>query len=295
MVHKKGKLPAKRVEAQRGNKPSAITRTPVASACGHRNWAMAIAAPRFGLHTGPVLVERSCLPQKVIAASEYHDILSHTEEFDIIRLVHALVLFVSLFGPAAILGQKISEPSGVTIGVTNTGVFTIQGSVPAWTYSGSIPGNVSTVTGPVEGSDNNQVSTNGAFDQFTVNYLDPEGNPWQMQLRAYRALPSATISFSPLMEVPNQRPYAVLNRFPVTPHHFANAGWNRAFGLVGWLEPTALGYFSTTNLAHPSCRLLRSLFPNGKRGCLTGAPMVPSLLRLTPAIPCCPPVTCIAT
>ena len=56
-----------------------------------------------------------------------------------------------------------------------------------------------------------------------------------MELRAYRQLASAILSFSPLNSVPNQRPYAVLTQFPVTPHHFSNAGWTRLFGPVPWM------------------------------------------------------------
>jgi hypothetical protein len=152
------------------------------------------------------------------------------------RLVSVLLLLIPVLCATLLLGQSINEPSGVTIGVNHAGTFSIQPGDPAWTYSGSIPGHVASITGPVSGSDNNQVSTNGTFDEFTVIYLDPEGNPWRMQLRAYRNLPSATISFSPLTTVPNQRPYAVISRFPTTPHHFSNAGWNRAFGLVGWMD-----------------------------------------------------------
>jgi hypothetical protein len=137
---------------------------------------------------------------------------------------------------SAAMGQSISEPSGVTISVTGAGAFTISSGHPAWTYAGSIPGHVTYIAGPESGSDNNAVSTNGLFDQLTVNYSDPEGNPWSMQVRAYRSSPSASISFSPLTTVPNQRPYAVLHQFPITPHHFSNAGWNRAFGLVGWMD-----------------------------------------------------------
>lgn len=152
------------------------------------------------------------------------------------RLVSVLLRLIPVACATTLLGQSISEPSGVTISVTNTGIFSIQPKDSAWTYSGTLAGHVTGITGPVSGSDNNKVSTNGPFDQFTVSYLDPDGNPWSMQLRAYRDLPSATISFSPLTDVPNQRPYAVLHQFPTTPHHFSNAGWNRAFGLVGWMD-----------------------------------------------------------
>ena len=159
------------------------------------------------------------------------------------RYVRACLLAICLVCATTLLGQSISEASGVTIGVTNAGTFTIQGSEAVWTYSGNISGQVTSITGPENGSDDNLVSTNGPFDEFTVNYSDPEGKPWRMQLCAYRALPSATISFSPLTTVPNQRPYAVLSRFPITPHHFANSGWNRRFGLMGWLDQDSAWLF----------------------------------------------------
>ena len=151
-------------------------------------------------------------------------------------LVHLFLLTIPILCITGLRGQSITEPSGVTIGVASDGTFTIQSAEPVWTYSGSTSGRVIDITGPVRGSDNNQVFTNGPFDEFTVDYTDPDGNPWSMQLRGYRYLRSATISFSPLTTVPNQRPYAVLHQFPITPHHFSNAGWNRAFGLVGWME-----------------------------------------------------------
>lgn len=148
-------------------------------------------------------------------------------------MVRILLLFIT--GCAAgLLGQSVSEPNGVSISVTNAGVFTIESG--GWNYSGTITGRVSGITGPVSGTDNNAVSTNGAFDQFTADYSDPDGNPWRMQLRAYHSSPSATVSFSPLADVPNVRPYAILHQFPVTPHHFSNAGWNHRFGLIGWLD-----------------------------------------------------------
>jgi hypothetical protein len=159
------------------------------------------------------------------------------------RLVRLFLILTPFVVSTALFGQKISEASGVTIGVTNAGAFNIQGGDPAWTYAGRIPGHVTNVAGPAEGFDDNQVSTNGAFDEFTVNYSDPEGQPWRMQVRAYRALPSATISFSPLVAVQNKRPYAILNQYPITPHHFANAGWNRMFGLVGWLQQDSAWLF----------------------------------------------------
>jgi hypothetical protein len=144
------------------------------------------------------------------------------------------ILFFSVFLATTMLGQNVTEPSGVKIGVTHEGTFTIESG--AWIYSGTIPGQVNNIAGPESGLDDNSVSKNGTFDEFTVNYTDPDGNPWHMQLRAYRSLPSATISFSPLTDTPNSRPYAILNQFPITPHHFSNAGWNRAFGLVGWMD-----------------------------------------------------------
>jgi hypothetical protein len=135
---------------------------------------------------------------------------------------------------AALPGQSLSEPSGVSIAVTGAGVFTIESG--GWVYSGNIPGKVIAITGPEAGADNNAISNNGPFDEFTVSSADPEGNPWVMQLRVYRSVASATISFSPLNAVQNKRPYAVLNRFPITPHHFGNTGWERNFGLLGWLQ-----------------------------------------------------------
>jgi hypothetical protein len=152
------------------------------------------------------------------------------------RSVRWFPLLVCLIGCSALLGQSISEPSGVTLTVTPAGTFTVSSVSPAWTYQGSIPGHVNHVSGPVGGSDNNAMSTNGPFDQFTISSLDPEGNPWQTELRAYRGLPSVALSFSPLATVLNRRPYAVIHQFPITPHHFSNGGWNRAFGLVGWMD-----------------------------------------------------------
>jgi hypothetical protein len=152
------------------------------------------------------------------------------------RHVCALFLSIPIVCTTALLGQSISEPSGVTIGVAKTGTFTIQSGNPAWVYSGSIPGHPNYIAGPNAGSDNNQVSTNGLFDEFTVQYADPEGHPWSMRIRAYRSVPSATISFSPLTDVANKRPYATLSQFPVTAHHFSNGGWDRTFGLLGWLD-----------------------------------------------------------
>jgi hypothetical protein len=149
--------------------------------------------------------------------------------------VRVRLLFFPIACATALLGQSISQPSSVTIGVTSGGDFTIQSGAPAWIYSGSIPGHVMNIAGPVGGSDSNPVSTNGPFDEFTVNYSDLEGNPWRMQIRAYRYIPSATISFSPQVTLRNRRPYVVLTQFPSTAHHFSNGGWNRAFGLVGWM------------------------------------------------------------
>lgn len=136
---------------------------------------------------------------------------------------------------AALLAQSISQPSGVAIAVTSSGDFSIQSGSPAWTYSGTVQGQVMGITGPQSGSDNNQISTNGLFDEFAVNYVDPAGTPWLMKLRAYRDIPSATICFSPLAATPNSGPYAVLTQFPVTAHHYSNGGWNRSFGPLGWM------------------------------------------------------------
>jgi hypothetical protein len=159
------------------------------------------------------------------------------------RFSNLLLVSVLILCAAELQGQSMAEPSGVSIAVTSAGTFTVQGGGAAWTYSGSVSGHVTNIAGPVGGSDNNEVSTNGRFDEFTVKYSDPEGNPWQMQVRAYRNLPSATISFGPLASVPNARPYAVLNQFPITPHHFSNSGWNRAFGLVGWMTTDSAWVF----------------------------------------------------
>src|ERR1700733_7385032 len=94
------------------------------------------------------------------------------------RLVRLFLVLTPFVVSTAMLAQKVTEPSGVTIGVTHAGTFNIQGADPAWTYAGSIPGQVTNIAGPDEGFDNNQVSTNGAFDEFTVDYSDPEGQPW---------------------------------------------------------------------------------------------------------------------
>jgi len=152
------------------------------------------------------------------------------------KIVTFLIQLVPVACAPMLLGQQISEPSGVTIGVTSSGTFTIQSGESNWTYAGSIPGQVINIAGPVSGADDNLVSTNGPFDEFTLNYLDPDGNPWLMEIRAYRNLPSAAILFSPLSTVPNQRPYATLTQFPITAHHFSNGGWNRAFGLLSWMN-----------------------------------------------------------
>jgi hypothetical protein len=148
----------------------------------------------------------------------------------------SLLVLLCVAGSTALQAQALREPAGVTIAVTSSGSFSIQSDQPGWMYRGAIAGRVIAITGPLSGSDNNQVSTNGLFDEFAVFYWDLEGNPWNMRLRAYRELPSASLSFSPLADVPNQGPYAVLSQFPVTPHHFSNAGWDRAFGLVGWMD-----------------------------------------------------------
>lgn len=152
------------------------------------------------------------------------------------RSVGVYPFLLPLLLAASLAGESISEPGSVTISATSLGTFSIASAVLGWTYSGSIPGRVISITGPVVGTDNNPVSRNGQFDQFTIQSLDPDGKPWLTDLRAYHDLPSATISFTPLANVPNKRPYAVLHEFPITPHHFANAGWNRAFGLVGWMD-----------------------------------------------------------
>lgn len=157
------------------------------------------------------------------------------------RSVFAYVLLALACLSRGTLAQNISEPSGVTIGVTSEGAFSIQSG--GWIYSGKIVGQVASIAGPVPGTDDNQVSNNGPFDQFTVNYSDVGGRPWRMQLRGYRALPSATISFSPLVDAPNAGPLAVIPQFPATPHHFSNAGWNRRFGLVGWMSPDGAWVF----------------------------------------------------
>lgn len=99
-----------------------------------------------------------------------------------------------------------------------------------------ISGTVRSVNGPSAGSDDNEVSTNGPFDEFTVNYADVNGNPWRMQLHGYRYSHSVSISFMPLTTLPNPGAYAVIDQFPTTPHHFSNGGWGRAFGLVGWMD-----------------------------------------------------------
>jgi hypothetical protein len=155
--------------------------------------------------------------------------------------VRKKLFILVVLSAAALAGETIGEPSSVTVDVDSTGVFTIQSGT--WIYSGNLNGSVISIAGPVTGSDSNAVSTNGLFDEITVNYSDPDGNPWRMQLRAYRSLPSATISFSPLTETANTGPYAVLNQFPITPHHFSNAGWNRAFGLVGWMNTDSAWLF----------------------------------------------------
>lgn len=152
-----------------------------------------------------------------------------------IRQVSAIVFLVLFMYAGLLKAQSITEPSGVTISVTKAGAFTIQNNEPGWTYSGNISGRVSTISGPITGSDASQVSTNGPFDEFTVSYLDSNGMPWTMQLRAYHSVPSATISFSPLVAVANPGPMAVFHQFPITPHHYSSTGWGRSFGLVGWM------------------------------------------------------------
>ena len=153
------------------------------------------------------------------------------------RSVRVCPFFLPLMFAAALAGESISEPGGgVTVSVDGTGRFTIASNRLGWTYGGSIPGSMLSITGPTTGSDNNAVSKNGQFDQLTIESLDPDGNPWRTELRAYHDLPTATISFSPRVKVPNKRPYAILNQFPITPHHFSESGWNRVFGLVGWMD-----------------------------------------------------------
>lgn len=153
----------------------------------------------------------------------------------------AHLLLALACGSSLLPAQNIIEPSGVTIGVTHAGNFNIRSG--EWVYGGNIAGRVDSITGPAAGSDDNQVSTNGPYDEFTVNYSDANGKPWRVQLRAYRELPSATISFSPLEDVPNPGPLAVIPQFPATPHHFSNAGWSRRWGLVGWMSPDGAWLF----------------------------------------------------
>lgn len=57
-----------------------------------------------------------------------------------------------------------------------------------------------------------------------------------MQLRGYHYSPAASLSFAPLTTLPNPGAYGVIDEFPVTPHHFSNGGWERTFGLVGWMR-----------------------------------------------------------
>jgi hypothetical protein len=144
--------------------------------------------------------------------------------------------FLLLAQCGSLSAQTITEPSGVTVSVTADGHFRILSGEPAWVYGGQIEGTVVDIDGPSRGQDNNSVSVNGPFDEFAIDYSDPLGNPWRMQLRAYRVVPSAIVSFSPLVTVPNQGPYAELNLFPNTPHHFSLDGWTRAFGALSRLH-----------------------------------------------------------
>lgn len=149
--------------------------------------------------------------------------------------LRAFQSFAFVICASALFAQNITQPSGVSISISGAGDFSIQSGAPAWTYSGKLPGQVTAIGGPSSGSDNNKISTNGLFDELTVTYSDARGDPWRMQLRAYRSIPSATISFSPLATVPNQGPYAVFTQFPITQHHFSNGGWNRTFGPLSWM------------------------------------------------------------
>jgi hypothetical protein len=96
--------------------------------------------------------------------------------------VNLFLLTIPILCTTGLRGQSITEPSGVTIGVASDGTFTIRSAELVWSYSGSTSGRVIDITGPVRGSDNNQGSTNGPFDEFTVDYIDPDGNPWRVSL-----------------------------------------------------------------------------------------------------------------
>jgi hypothetical protein len=144
--------------------------------------------------------------------------------------VRAYLFLIPILQAIHLLGQRIDQPSGVSIEVNSRGDFSIQSGEPTWSYGGKIQGTVTGIIGPARGSDNNPVSTNGPFDELTVHYLDQAGSEWRMQLRAYRNIPSATLSFSPRYAVPNVQPYAVLTQFPNAAHHFSLGGWTRAFG-----------------------------------------------------------------
>ena len=85
----------------------------------------------------------------------------------------------------------------MTISVTSSGSFSIHSDQTGWMYQGNIAGRVIGITGPASGFDDNQVSTNGLFDEFKVYYSDNTGYLWLMRLRAYRALPSASHFLQP--------------------------------------------------------------------------------------------------
>lgn len=150
--------------------------------------------------------------------------------------LHPLLIILGFTSGSFVFGQTVTEPSGVTLSLTSGGRFTITSAQPPWTYSGTVSGTVTNVSGPSTGSDDNAVSTNGPFDEFTVNYSDANGNPWRMQLRGYHYSQSVSLSFSPLATLPNPGAYGVIDEFPTTPHHFSNGGWERSFGLIGWMN-----------------------------------------------------------
>jgi hypothetical protein len=145
-------------------------------------------------------------------------------------MVRAFLFLIPILPVIHLIGQSIDEPSGVSIKVDSIGDFSINAGEPGWSYGGKIQGIVTEIIGPARGSDSNAVSTNGPFDELTVYYLDLAGGEWRMQIRAYRNIPSATLSFSPQHAVSNIQPYAVLTQFPIAPHHFSLGGWTRAFG-----------------------------------------------------------------
>jgi len=148
------------------------------------------------------------------------------------RVVRFVVLLCS---PASLLAEGITQPGGVTINISNSGDFQISYGFPPWTFGGKVPGQVTDISGLSSGDDNNTVSTNGPYDELTVSYQDANGNPWQVRLRAYRYIPIATVSFTNFVSVPNDQPLGIFTAFPNTQHHFSNGGWNRAFGVLGWM------------------------------------------------------------